>query len=60
MLGECRNLLYDIVLEPNISDHWLWRHDIVGGYSVRGAYDLLTTTDAADVAATSDLIWHTQ
>ncbi|MCI43990.1 cysteine-rich receptor-like protein kinase, partial [Trifolium medium] len=44
----------------NISDHWLWRHDIVGGYSVRGAYDLLNTTDAADVAATSDLIWHTQ
>ncbi|MCI17738.1 70 kDa peptidyl-prolyl isomerase, partial [Trifolium medium] len=37
-----------------------WRHDIGGGYSVRGAYDLLTTLDVVDADATSDLIWHKQ
>jgi hypothetical protein len=58
MLVECRNLLFDIVLQPNISDHWLWRHHPGGGYSVRGAYNLLTTTDALDTDAASNLIWH--
>ncbi|KAK2440989.1 hypothetical protein QL285_012338 [Trifolium repens] len=60
MLVECRNLLYDIVLQPNISDHWLLRHDTGSGYSVRGAYYLLTTTDALDTDAVSDLIWNKQ
>ncbi|PNX88489.1 kinesin-like protein [Trifolium pratense] len=36
-----------------------WR-DIGGGYSVRGSYDLLTTSDADDHGATMDLIWHKQ
>ncbi|MCI73325.1 YIPF1-like protein, partial [Trifolium medium] len=35
MLGECTGLLYDIVLQTNILDSWIWRHDIGGGYSVR-------------------------
>lgn len=26
----------------NVSDRWRWLHDIVGGYSVRGAYQILT------------------
>ncbi|MCH80408.1 cytochrome P450 [Trifolium medium] len=60
MLGECRNLLYDIVLQPNISDHWLWQHDTGGGYYVRGAYNLLITMDAHDADVTSNLIWHKQ
>jgi hypothetical protein len=34
MLKECRNLLYDMSLQSNISYHWLWRHDSCGGYSV--------------------------
>ncbi|MCH98404.1 receptor-like protein kinase ANXUR2, partial [Trifolium medium] len=58
MLGECRGLLIDIVMQPNISDQWLWRHDIGGGYSVRGAYNLLTTMASHGVDASSDLIWH--
>ncbi|MCI27527.1 helicase-like protein, partial [Trifolium medium] len=60
MLGECTDLLYDIVLQTNISDSWVWRHDIGGGYSVRGAYALLTTRDAVNAAVASDLIWHIQ
>ncbi|MCI03096.1 heat-shock protein [Trifolium medium] len=42
MLEECRSLLFDIVLQPNVADQWVWQPDPGGGYSVRGAYDLLT------------------
>ncbi|MCI75951.1 hypothetical protein A2U01_0097220, partial [Trifolium medium] len=60
MLGECTGLLYDIVLQPNSSNLWIWRHDIGSGYSVRGAYAILTTTDAGTTTVASDLIWHNQ
>ncbi|PNX89144.1 cysteine-rich receptor-like protein kinase, partial [Trifolium pratense] len=60
MLGECQRSLNDFVLQPNISDHWLWRHDIGAGFMVWGAYALLTTMDVIDTYATSDLIWHKQ
>jgi hypothetical protein len=40
MLKECRTLLYDIVLQPNMADQWSWRPDPGSGYSVRGAYDI--------------------
>ncbi|MCI08753.1 70 kDa peptidyl-prolyl isomerase [Trifolium medium] len=60
MLGECRSLLVDFVLQPNISDKWVWRHDIVGGYTVKGVYNVLTTMDSPSVDATTDLIWHKQ
>ncbi|MCI46166.1 cysteine-rich receptor-like protein kinase, partial [Trifolium medium] len=45
---------------PNILDHWMWRHDTVGGYYVWDAYHLLTTMDVSDVDATTDLTWHKQ
>ncbi|GAU16069.1 hypothetical protein TSUD_339400 [Trifolium subterraneum] len=38
----------------------VWQHDIVGGYSVRGAYQVLTTMETLNVDADSDLIWHKQ
>ncbi|MCI21649.1 helicase-like protein, partial [Trifolium medium] len=38
----------------------VWRHDTIGGYSVRDEYPLLTAMEAPDVGATSDLIWHKQ
>jgi hypothetical protein len=58
MLGEFTRLLYDIVLQTNISDLWVWRHDIDGGYSVRGSYALLTKVDVVTSVVASDLIWH--
>ncbi|MCH80856.1 70 kDa peptidyl-prolyl isomerase [Trifolium medium] len=58
MVGECRGLLLDIVPQPNISDQWLWRHEVGGGYSMRDAYHLLTTMDPPCVDTTPDLIWH--
>jgi hypothetical protein len=59
-LGECRLLLYDVVLQPHVADHWVWRHDPEGGYSVRGAYHLLTRREAPVTATTTELIWHKQ
>ncbi|GAU15300.1 hypothetical protein TSUD_03680 [Trifolium subterraneum] len=59
-LAECTSLLYAIVLHTNISDSWIWRHDISGGYSVGGAYSLLTTMDVVTTLGVSDLIWHKQ
>ncbi|MCI14847.1 70 kDa peptidyl-prolyl isomerase [Trifolium medium] len=60
MVGECRVVLVDIVLQPNILDQWLWRHDAGGGYSVKDVYQLLITMDPPGVDAASDLIWHKQ
>ncbi|GAU51730.1 hypothetical protein TSUD_415340 [Trifolium subterraneum] len=58
MLEECTSVLYDIVLQTNISDSWTWRHDIVGGYSVRGAYSIHIARDDGPTTGVSDLIWH--
>jgi len=56
MLEECMSLLYDISLQSDISDQWLWMHDLCDGYSVRGSYNLITSQDSHVVEATSDLI----
>ncbi|MCI48383.1 receptor-like protein kinase ANXUR2, partial [Trifolium medium] len=53
MLEECMTLLSDIVLQPNVVDQWVWRSDPGCGYSVRGAYDLLTIRDVPAVEATT-------
>ncbi|MCI00433.1 cysteine-rich receptor-like protein kinase, partial [Trifolium medium] len=61
--------LFDLATNKSISvadmcelgweeDLWVWRYDMAGGYSVRGAYALLTTADATTPAVASDLIWH--
>ncbi|GAU19449.1 hypothetical protein TSUD_76930 [Trifolium subterraneum] len=53
MLGECQALLLTLPLQAQTSYAWQWQPDPVTGYSVRGAYQLLTsqdlvTLDAAD------------
>ncbi|MCI57279.1 O-acyltransferase WSD1, partial [Trifolium medium] len=42
------------------SDRWQWQPDPDTGYSVRGAYHLLTSHDSVTMDATEGLIWHTQ
>ncbi|CAJ2667925.1 unnamed protein product [Trifolium pratense] len=44
----------------HVSDRWQWRADLDDGYTVRGAYQLLTTQDAITLDAASSLIWHRQ
>ncbi|KAK2423034.1 hypothetical protein QL285_033519 [Trifolium repens] len=60
LLGECRNLFYNLVLQPHVADQWRWRYDPEGGYTVRGAYTLLARTEVPEEVATTTLIWHKQ
>ncbi|XP_024630811.1 uncharacterized protein [Medicago truncatula] len=58
MVGECSLLLSNVVLQVSISDRWRWCHDISGCYSVRTAYNVLTSDVSSIDIAASDLIWH--
>ncbi|GAU30108.1 hypothetical protein TSUD_295890 [Trifolium subterraneum] len=60
MLGECQNLLLTISLQEHSSDRWLWQPDLDCGYTVRGAYQLLTAQTEVPLHAASGLIWHPQ
>jgi hypothetical protein len=59
-LEECRHLLTNITLQPSVVYQWLWRHDPGGGYSVRGAYSLLTSRNVSEAAELTNLLWHKQ
>ncbi|MCI27557.1 cysteine-rich receptor-like protein kinase, partial [Trifolium medium] len=41
-------------------DLWQWRPDPISGYSVRGAYQILTSQPLVAVDEIDDLIWHKQ
>jgi len=58
MIGECRLLLVNVVLQDNIPDQWKWTLDTSGIYSVQSAYDMLTSDDNNLVNEVSDMIWH--
>lgn len=57
LLEECRMLLLDVSLQ-NLSDVWQWLPNISGGYSVSGAYDMLTFQEPAQIWHDLNLIWH--
>jgi hypothetical protein len=57
---ECRHLLNNIVLHSNISDKWQWNPDIQGGYTVSGAYHILTTPTDPPTGGMIDFVWHKQ
>jgi hypothetical protein len=60
VLEECRALLRDVSLFSNVTDTWVWIPDLIGGYSVRGAYDLLTNIGNSNMDRSLDLVWHHQ
>ncbi|CAJ2679782.1 unnamed protein product [Trifolium pratense] len=60
LLGECQAYLLTISLQDHVSDRWQWRVDLDDGYTVRGAYQFLTTQDTVTLDAASGLIWHRQ
>ncbi|PNX58814.1 receptor-like kinase, partial [Trifolium pratense] len=60
LLGECQLLLSNISLQVQTSDRWQWQPDPDAGYTVRGAYQLLTTIDPVVVDDAEHLIWHRQ
>ena len=60
LLEECKALLLDVSLFPNVLNKWVWLPDPSGGYTVRGAYDLLTSQEPIGEDAALDLVWHNQ
>jgi hypothetical protein len=60
MLGECQTLLFPVTVQVEVRDRWQWRPDPVTGYSVRDAYQILTSQDAVTLGAAEDLLWHKQ
>ncbi|MCI43540.1 O-acyltransferase WSD1, partial [Trifolium medium] len=47
-------------MQAQSSDRRQWQPDPDTGYSVHGAYHLLTSHDSVTLDAAEDLIWHTQ
>ncbi|GAU50551.1 hypothetical protein TSUD_281250 [Trifolium subterraneum] len=60
MLGECQTLLLNFPLQAQSPDRWQWRPDPDMGYTVRGAYALLTAQVSVTTDDTEKLIWHSQ
>jgi len=54
MVEKCRHLLDAVFVQSNVSDRWQWDPDTHDGYTVRGAYQILTSTVSPTVVATDD------
>jgi hypothetical protein len=59
-LGECHILILTLTLQVAFPDTWQWRPDPAVGYSVRNAYQLLTSPDYTTLREAKDLLWHRQ
>ncbi|GAU35630.1 hypothetical protein TSUD_30470, partial [Trifolium subterraneum] len=60
MLGEFQSLLANLSLQVQTSDRWKWQPDPAEGYTVRGAYQLLTSQVSATTGEVEKLVWHPQ
>ncbi|PNX62415.1 hypothetical protein L195_g052969, partial [Trifolium pratense] len=60
MLRECQILVSIISLQAQYSDRWRWQWqpDPDTDYTVRGAYQLLTTLNSIIMDDVEHLIWH--
>lgn len=45
LVVKSRHLLSNVTLQANVTDIWQWLPDIIGGYTLRTGYWLLTTQD---------------
>jgi hypothetical protein len=57
-LQECQSLLLTLSVQDHSSDRWQWQPDHDRGYTVRGAYQLLTSHDSVTLDDAENLIWH--
>jgi hypothetical protein len=55
---ECSVLLHNFVLQDFVLDTWRWALDPTHGYTVRGAYRLITTTGEMVDMSLVDEVWH--
>jgi len=53
---ECAALLFDIVLQDTTVDRWRWILDPIQGYSVRGTYQYLTSSDSLEERGRYDMV----
>ncbi|GAU15385.1 hypothetical protein TSUD_04550 [Trifolium subterraneum] len=60
MLRECQALLLTVSLQEHTSDSWQWQPGLDSGFTVRGAYQLLTEQVVAPLDGAAGLIWHPQ
>ncbi|KAK2396184.1 hypothetical protein QL285_057850 [Trifolium repens] len=60
MVKECQALLHDFSLQAQHPDRWQWQPDPDRGYSVCGAYQLLTSQQSIVLDVAEDLIRHNQ
>ncbi|MCH90663.1 hypothetical protein A2U01_0011585 [Trifolium medium] len=56
MSGECQALLHGLFLQAQYSDMWQWQRDPDRGYSVRSAYQLLTSQQPVTLDEAEDLV----
>ena len=54
---ECAALLFDIILQDTTIDRWRWILDPSQGYSVRGTYQYLTSSNSLEEWGCNDIVW---
>jgi len=54
---ECAALLSDIVLQDTILDRWRWGLDLINGYSAKGIYQYLASSNSSVERGISDVVW---
>jgi hypothetical protein len=54
---ECSVFLDNVVLQDDITNRWKWLLDPVNGYSFKGTYHFLTTTDEPFARGLFDDVW---
>ena len=57
-VGECSVLLLNVVVQETLTDTWRWLLDPANGYSVRGTYHFLTTSEEVVDRSLVDDVWH--
>ena len=57
LVEECRILLLTVVLQVDIEDSWRWSPDPVVGYTVSGAYRVLTYGPPTTMNVQRTLLW---
>ncbi|KAK2369241.1 hypothetical protein QL285_082389 [Trifolium repens] len=60
ILRECQTLLLTVTVQVGLPNRWQWRPDPVSGYSVRDAYQILTSQDTVTIGTADYLLWHNQ
>jgi hypothetical protein len=60
MLGKCQTLLLPVTLQVESPNRCQWRSDPITGYSVRDAYQILTSQETVSLWADEDLLWYKQ